>query len=94
MMMGCLRSRRARMRTGASSDTNTNSRIPSGTWLGGGAHPQLGLHHVDEVNTNCTALSLITSRFVNGNTVRNFPTHGQLSAAQGSPTTVSALTSV
>jgi hypothetical protein len=24
-----------------------------------------------------------------GNTVRNFPTHGQLSAAQGSPTTVS-----
>ena len=24
------------------------------------------------------------------NTVRNFPTHGQLSAAQGSPTTVSA----
>jgi hypothetical protein len=30
-----------------------------------------------------TALSLITSRFVNGNTVRNFPTHGQLSAAQG-----------
>jgi hypothetical protein len=38
------------------------------------------------VNPNCTALSLITSRFVNGNTVRNFPTHGQLSAAQGSPT--------
>ena len=35
-----------------------------------------------------TALSLITS--LNGNTVRNFPTHGQLSAAQGSPTTVSA----
>ena len=33
-------------------------------------------------------LSLITS--LNGNTVRNFPTHGQLSAAQGSPTTVSA----
>ena len=32
--------------------------------------------------------SLITS--LNGNTVRNFPTHGQLSAAQGSPTTVSA----
>jgi hypothetical protein len=24
-----------------------------------------------------------------GNTVRNFPTHGQLPAAQGSPTTVS-----
>jgi hypothetical protein len=23
---------------------------------------------------------------INGNTVRNFPTHGQLSAAQGSPT--------
>jgi hypothetical protein len=36
------------------------------------------------INPNCTALSLITSRFVNGNTVRNFPTHGQLSAAQGS----------
>jgi hypothetical protein len=35
---------------------------------------------------NCTALSLITSRLVNGNTVRNFPTHGQLSAAQGSAT--------
>jgi hypothetical protein len=35
-------------------------------------------------NPNCTALSLITS--LNGNTVRNFPTHGQLSAAQGSPT--------
>jgi hypothetical protein len=33
---------------------------------------------------NCTALSLIT-RFFNGNTVRNFPTHGKLSAAQ-SPT--------
>jgi hypothetical protein len=31
-------------------------------------------------------LSLITSRFVNGNTVRNFPTHGQLSAAHGSLT--------
>jgi hypothetical protein len=30
-------------------------------------------------------LSLIT-RFFNGNTVRNFPTHGQLSAAQGSLT--------
>jgi nucleoside-diphosphate-sugar epimerase len=38
--------------------------------------------------TNCTALSLITS--LNGNTVRSFPTHGQQSAAQGSPTTVSA----
>jgi hypothetical protein len=35
-----------------------------------------------------TALSRITS--LNGNTLRNFPTHGQLSAAQGSPTTVSA----
>jgi hypothetical protein len=31
-----------------------------------------------------TALSLITS--LNGNTVRNFPTHGQLSAAQGNLT--------
>ena len=33
-------------------------------------------------------LSQITT--VNGNTVRSFSTHGQLSAAQGSPTTVSA----
>jgi hypothetical protein len=40
------------------------------------------------LNTDCTALSLIAS--LNDNTVRNFPTHGQLSAAQGSPTTVSA----
>jgi hypothetical protein len=39
-----------------------------------------------ELNTNCTALSLITSRSVNGNTVRNFPIHRQLSAAQGSLT--------
>jgi hypothetical protein len=38
-------------------------------------------------NTNCTALSLIPT--VNGSTVRSFSTHGQLSAAQGSPTTVS-----
>ena len=44
------------------------------------------LHHVDE--STPTALSLITSRFV-GNTVRNVPTHGQLSAAQGSPTNLS-----
>jgi hypothetical protein len=43
-----------------------------------GAHPR----------TNCTALSLITT--VDGNTVRSFSTHGQLSAAQGSSTTVSA----
>jgi hypothetical protein len=43
------------------------------------------LHHVDGVNPNGTALSLITRSF-NGNTVRNFPTHGQLSAAQGSLT--------
>jgi hypothetical protein len=35
---------------------------------------------------------LITSRFVNGNMVRNFPTHGQLSAAQGSPNCLSTLT--
>jgi hypothetical protein len=27
---------------------------------------------------------------LNGDTVRSFPTHGQLSTAQGSPTTVSA----
>jgi hypothetical protein len=38
-----------------------------------------------KMDTNCTALSLITRSF-NGNMVRNFPTHGQLSAAQGSPT--------
>jgi hypothetical protein len=41
-----------------------------------------------KVGTKCTTPSLIPT--VNGNTVRNFPTHGQLSAAQGSPTTVSA----
>jgi hypothetical protein len=41
-----------------------------------------------EFNTNCTTPSLAPT--VNGNTVRNFPTHGQLSAAQGSPTTVPA----
>ena len=35
----------------------------------------------------CTAPSLIPT--VNGNTVRSFSTHGQLSAAQGGPTTVS-----
>jgi hypothetical protein len=45
--------------------------------------------HVDESHQlnhvmSQPQLSLITSRFVNGNTVRNFPTHGQLSAAQGS----------
>ena len=40
--------------------------------------------------TNCTALSLITSRFFNGNTVRSFSTHGQQSAAKGSSTAVSA----
>jgi hypothetical protein len=33
---------------------------------------------------HCTALSLIPTS--NGNTVRNFPTHGQLSAAQGNLT--------
>jgi hypothetical protein len=37
-------------------------------------------------STHPHPLSLITSRFVNGNTVSNFPTHGQLSAAQGNPT--------
>jgi hypothetical protein len=55
--------------------------------------PPPWLAHADmttlpKVDTSCTALSLITS--LNGNTVRNFPTRGQLSAAQGSPTTVSA----
>jgi hypothetical protein len=35
--------------------------------------------------TQRAALSLITRSF-NGNTVRNFPTHGQPSAAQGSLT--------
>jgi hypothetical protein len=40
-----------------------------------------------KVDTNCTALSLIPT--VNGNTVLSFSTHGQLSAAQGSSTTVS-----
>jgi hypothetical protein len=44
------------------------------------------LHHVDESTPTAPHLSLITSRFVNGNTVRNFPTHGQLSAAQGNLT--------
>jgi hypothetical protein len=42
---------------------------------------------VFKVDTNCTAPSLIPT--VNGNTVRSFSTHGQLSAAQGSSTTVS-----
>jgi hypothetical protein len=27
---------------GRSRDASTNNRIPSGTWLSGGAHPQLG----------------------------------------------------
>jgi hypothetical protein len=40
-----------------------------------------------KMDTKCTALSLIAT--VNGNTVRSFSTHGQLSAAQGSSTTVS-----
>ena len=48
------------------------------------------LHHVDE-STPTAPHSLIT-RFFNNNTVRNFPTHGQLSAAQGSPTSVSTST--
>jgi hypothetical protein len=51
-------------------------------WSGGGSQLAISLstyHH------NGTALSLITRSF-NGNTVRNFPTHGQLSAAQGNLT--------
>jgi hypothetical protein len=40
-----------------------------------------------KVDTKCTALSMIPT--VNGNTVRSFSTHGQLSAAKGSSTTVS-----
>jgi hypothetical protein len=40
-----------------------------------------------KVDTKCTALSLIPT--VNDNTLLSFSTHGQLSAAQGSPTTVS-----
>jgi hypothetical protein len=40
-----------------------------------------------KVDTNCTAPSLIPT--YNGNTVRSFSTHGQLSAAQGSSTSVS-----
>ena len=40
--------------------------------------------HATKVDTSCTALSLITS--LNDNTVRNFPTHGQQSAAKGSST--------
>jgi hypothetical protein len=43
------------------------------------------IHLLPHARCNCTTLSLI-ARFFNGNTVRNFPTHGQLSAAQGSPT--------
>jgi hypothetical protein len=35
-----------------------------------------------KMDTKCTTPSLIPP--VNGNTVRSFPTHGQLSAAQGS----------
>jgi hypothetical protein len=47
------------------------------------------LHHVDE-STPTAPHSLIT-RFFNNNTVRNFPTHGQLSAAQGKPYQLSQL---
>ena len=47
------------------------------------------LHLGDVVERGCLhTSSSITS--LNGHTVRCFPTHGQLSAAQGSPTTVSA----
>jgi hypothetical protein len=45
-----------------------------------------------KVDTNCTALSLMPT--INGNTVRSFSTHGHQSAAKGSSTTVSPLTSV
>jgi hypothetical protein len=48
-------------------------------------------------DTSCTTLMsqhqlhrTVSDNITYGNTVRNFPTHGQLSAAQGSPTTVSA----
>ena len=48
-------------------------------------------------NTNCTTLTsqhqlhrTVSDTSLNGNMVRNFPTHGQLSAAQGNPTTVPA----
>jgi hypothetical protein len=37
-----------------------------------------------KMDTKCTTLSLIPT--VNDNTVRNFPTNEQLSAAQGNPT--------
>jgi hypothetical protein len=40
------------------------------------------LHHVDE----STPTAPLITRFFNDNTVRNFPTHGQLSAAQGNLT--------
>jgi hypothetical protein len=42
-----------------------------------------------KVDTNCTAPSLTPT--VNGNTVRSFSTHEQLSAAQGSSTTAVSL---
>jgi hypothetical protein len=44
-------------------------------------------HPPTQVETNCTALSLIPT--VNGNMVRSFSTHGHQSAAKGSLTTVS-----
>ena len=47
---------------------------------------QGGLAH-KRTATKCTAPSLIPT--INGNTVRSFSTHGHLSAAQGSSTTVS-----
>jgi hypothetical protein len=49
--------------------------------------PKLALTPVAAKTLTCTALYLITS--LNGNTVRNFPTHGQLSAAKGGSATVS-----
>jgi hypothetical protein len=62
--------------------TGTHMFITSGTST---VMIQHHLHHVDGSTPNGTALSLITRSF-NGNTVRNFPTHGQLSAAQGNLT--------
>ena len=44
-----------------------------------------------KVDTKCTTPSLIPP--VNGNTVRSFSTHGQLSAAKGGSTTAHALIS-
>jgi hypothetical protein len=44
------------------------------------------LSHLLHLPSSCSRPLNEITRFFNGNTVRNFPTHGQLSAAQGSPT--------